>query len=207
MRKKLVVVSLAIVVLAVSIGTFYRFLFLHFVCVPTSSMANTVIAGDCLVVRKRAFGAINRGDLIVFRYSEDLDTYYIARVVGLPGETLTMRNKMVYAGEQELMEERVTVKGDPYAEILEELSSEGTGKYRVFYEDQRDLTRQEDPSGPFSIPSNEYFVMGDNRDNSRDSRYRSSVPRELIFGKPFMIYVSHSPSGGTRWERTFSWLQ
>ena len=72
MRKKLVIVGLAFVLLCFSALTFYRFFFLHFVRVPTGSMANTILPGDHLVLKKRAFGDINRGDLIAFRYPEIL---------------------------------------------------------------------------------------------------------------------------------------
>lgn len=211
LRKKFLIIGLAFVVLSFSTLAIYRIVFLHFVRTTTGSMANTILPGDYLVVKKRAFGDISRGDLIVFRYPEDLSNYFIARVVGLPGETLQVRAKILYINVKQLMEQRVIVKPDDMFESdhLEELSTEGTGNYRVFYQ-SNDNPRPEDDkvNGPFQIPENEYFVMGDNRDNSADSRYRGSVPRELIFGKPFMIYwSSRTDSAGvkqTRWERIFS---
>jgi signal peptidase I len=211
MSKKYLIIGLALVVLSFSTLAIYRIVFLHFVRIPTGSMANTILPGDHLVVKKRAFGDINRGDLIVFRYPKDLSTYYLARVVGLPGETLQVRDKILYINDKQLMEQRVIVKPDDMFESdhLEELSTEGSGNYRVFYQ-SNDYPRPEDDkaNGPFQIPENEYFVMGDNRDNSEDSRYRGSVPRELIFGKPFMIYWSsrtdRQGEAQPRWERIFS---
>ena len=189
MRKKLVIVGLAILVLGAGALLFYRVVFLHFVRVPTGAMANTILPGDHLVVRKRAFGDINRGDLIVFQYPGDPSTYYIARVIGLPHETLALRGRTVYIDDKPVMEQRVTVERDNLLEEdhLKEVSTEGTGTYRVFY--QLDDPNPEDDlsRGPFRIPENSYFVMGDNRDNSEDSRYRGAVPRELIFGKPFFL--------------------
>jgi len=213
MRKKLVIVGLAFVVLGLGALTFYRVFFLHFVRIPTASMANTVLPGDYLVVKKRAFGDINRGDLIVFRYRGDPSTYYLSRVIGLPSETLEARGRVLYVDDKQLMEQRVIVKPDDLFESnpLEELLTEGTGTYRVFYQSNDDSIPQDDPArGPFRIPENHYFVMGDNRDNSEDSRYRGAVPREFIFGKAFMIYWSSKTDRAgveqVRWDRVFSWV-
>jgi signal peptidase I len=206
-RKKIVIVGLVLVALCFGAVVCYRFLFLHFVRVPTGAMANTILPGDHLVVKKRAFGEINRGDLIVFRYPTDPGTYYIARVIGLPGETLEVRGKNLFIDNKQLMEQRVTVKPDDLfdSDHLEELSSEGSGSYRVFYQANDDSMPLDDKTrGPFRIPMNEYFLMGDNRDNSEDSRYRGTVPREFIFGKPFMIYWSardDRQGGAVRWDR------
>jgi signal peptidase I len=211
MRKKYLIIGLALVVLSFSTLAIYRIVFLHFVRIPSGSMANTILPGDYLAVKKRAFGDINRGDLIIFRYPEDLSTYFLARVIGLPGETLQVRGNIVYINDKELIEQRVIVKPDDLFESdhLEELSVEGNGNYRVFHQSNDNPAAEDDnANGPFQIPANEYFVMGDNRDNSADSRYRGSVPRALIFGKPFMIYWSsrtdRQDDGQPRWERIFS---
>jgi signal peptidase I len=179
-------------------------------------MANTVLPGDCLVIKKRAFGEINRGDIIVFSYPKDTSVKYIFRVIGLPGETIEVRGRLVYINGNELSEERVSVKPDYEfdADSLQELSREGSGPYEVFY-----FSREEDDAvgdlpeggfgihGPFQIPESEYFVMGDNRDNSADSRFWGTVPRGLVFGKPTVIYFSsHLAKDGVetiRWNRIF----
>jgi signal peptidase I len=156
-------------------------------------MANTILPGDYLIVKKRAFGEINRGDLVVFRYPGDPSTYFLAWVIGLPGETLELRDRIIFIGDKQLMEQRLTVKPDDLYESdhLEELSTEGTGNYRVFYQSDNEATPEDDRTkGPFQVPEKHYFVMGDNRDNRADSRYRGTVPRELIFGKAFMVYWS-----------------
>jgi signal peptidase I len=181
-------------------------------------MANTVLPGDHLVVKKRAFGEINRGDVIVFRYPKDTSVRYLQRVIGLPGETIEIRGRLVYINRRELKEERVTVK--PYDELepdgLQELSSEGSGPYHVYFSrqkaDESGLTpeSEEYPFGsdrPFQLHDNEYFVMGDNRDNSEDSRFWGALPETLVFGKATMIYWSvHRDKEGNesiRWNRIF----
>lgn len=181
-------------------------------------MANTIIPGDSLVVKKRAFGEIKRGDIIVFQFPKDLSVRYVFRVVGLPRETIEVQGQLIYVNGTALPEERIMVKPDDRAEVLQEISSEGSGPYRVYY-----AARDKDDQGlglssdleketfginqPFHIPDNEYFVMGDNRDNSYDSRFWGTVPRNLVFGKPDMIYFSsyrdHEGNESVRWERVF----
>ena len=180
-------------------------------------MANTIVPGDQLVVKKRAFGEINRGDVIVFDFPKDPSIKYVSRVIGLPRETIEVLGELIYINGKELPEQRVTVKSASEEQVLEELSTEGTGPYRVFYvsreaDDQGVSSDSEGGTfgitGPFQIPEGQYYVMGDNRDNSEDSRYWGTVPRALVYGKPTMIYwsVSRDKAGNEnpRWERIFS---
>jgi signal peptidase I len=219
MRRKVLILSLIVVLLGVALLVGYRLFFLKMVIVPTGAMANTIIPGDHLTV-KRIFGEIARGDLVLFRYPKQLDVQYISRVIGLPGETIEVRDKSVFINGNELQERRVFVKPIRNFDdgMLEELSSEGSGPYSVFYflRDQSIVSLLgREPNevtfgtrSPFKIPDQQYFVMGDNRDNSYDSRFQGTVPRQLIWGKPTVIYWSSHRNGAheekVRWERMWT---
>jgi signal peptidase I len=189
--------------------------FVKAIRVPTGSMANTIVPGDHLIVF-RTFGAIGRGDVVMFAYPKDPSVKYVGRVVGLPRETIEVRDRSLYVNGTELSEQKITVKPDPESTspILEELSSEGSGPYRVFYfaRDEATVSRMQFgyPDGTFGttaafrIPDDQYFVMGDNRDNSLDSRFNGAIPRNLIWGKPTVIYWSQGAwphEEKVRWER------
>ena len=223
MRKRTLILVIALVIFGLGL-TVYRVFFLRTVGVPGSSMANTIIPGDHLLIRK-SFGQIERGEIVVFQYDpespgykdrpEDPGTYHVARVVGLPGETIQMRGRTVYINNRPLQEQKVTTRElGPY-EPLEELSTEDSGPYRVFYAARSDEERaavseaeQFASQTPFRIPNDNYFVMGDNRDNSEDSRFRGPVPRNLIWGKVSMIYYSATiNTEELRWDRVFKKIQ
>jgi signal peptidase I len=176
--------------------------------VPTSSMSNTIVPGDHVIVNK-LFGPPSRGDIVLYQQTKESERF-LARVIGLPGETIQVQGKSVYINGRILEEQRVTVEQNLTSlDLLKEVSSEGNGPYRVFY-DKR-LFEDPEPDGdfgtstPFRIPDDNYFLLGDNRDNSYDSRYRGAIPRELIWGKVSIIYYSvKMPSqDDVRWERMF----
>jgi signal peptidase I len=210
-RNKTLTVSIvtAVLILAVS-GLTIRIFFIQYVRAPMGAMMNTIIPGDQLLVT-RAFGEIERGRIVVFQYPNE-STRYLARVVGLPGETIQVVGKVVYINKRSLAEQRVMVKDqepDNY-EPLQELSTEGKGPYRVFFfagitdENRLMNTTKFATFEPFRIPEGHYFIMGDNRDATEDGRYRGPVPRDLIWGGTSLIYYSETiETGETRWERVF----
>ena len=153
---------------------------------------------------------VKRGQVLVFQFPGD-DTYYLGRVIGLPNETLEVRGTSVYiAGNKRVNEQKVMVRSVDPEDQLEELATEGQGRYRVYYEARPESERFADPTvdGPHQVPAGHYFMMGDNRDNSEDSRYRGSVPRERIWGEAFMIYYSTEVrTNEIRWDRFLKSIQ
>lgn len=213
MRKKLIIVAGVLIALVIACLLIGRVFFVKTIRVPTGAMANTIVPGDCLFVTK-LIGDIRRGDIILFAYPAQPATYYVSRVVGLPGETIRVQDTAVYVNNQPIPERRVFVKY-PYDfefGVLDEISAEGSGPYRVFYFKQGEkvlptvaVEMKYAAAEPFQIPDNQYFVMGDNRDNTLDSRFKGSVPRDLIWGKPTVIYWSshadQSHQEQVKWER------
>ncbi|HEU4837415.1 MAG TPA: signal peptidase I [Pyrinomonadaceae bacterium] len=216
-RRRLVV--LLLVVLVPVLGTIaaltYRVFFMRLIRVPQGAMMNTILPGDHLIVH-RLLGDISRGDIVVFTYPND-EASYVARVVGLPGETIQLKGKLVYINDRVLDEQRVLVASDNDYGPLEELSTEGTGPYRVYYikhsseegEAPADALGDIGTVTPFQVPADSYFLIGDNRENSYDSRYRGAVPRNLIWGKCSMIYysVTEPSREEVRWDRVFKKVQ
>jgi signal peptidase I len=213
MGKKIIIVSSILILTGIVGLVVLQYLFFKNVRVPTSSMSNTIVPGDCLVAH-RLFGGLKRGDLVIFAYSGQPSIYYVSRVVGLPGETIFVRDALVYVNGQPIPEQRVYVKY-PYDfeyGVMDETSTEGSGPYRVYYfQLDENPRRGGEPDmtfavrEPFHIPDNQYFMMSDNRDNSLDSRFKGPVPLELIWGKPTMIYWSshadQSHQERVKWDR------
>ena len=189
---------IAVFVLGVIAAVAFRIFFLRLIRVPTGAMMNTIVPGDQLIAF-RLVGSPARGDVVVFKYPEEEDASYVARVIGLPGETIQLKGKLIYINERPLDEQRVLVQsGDNTLGPLKELSTEGSGPYRVYYV-KHSFAEAETPADdlgdiaietPFRIPNDSYFLLGDNRENSYDSRYRGAVPGNRIWGKCAMIYIS-----------------
>lgn len=172
----------------------FVFFFTNFIAqatqVPTESMKPTILVGDHFFLDKFAFPAnypdfmmrvlptrgISRGDIVAFKSPENPKVPFIKRVIGLPGETLEIRDKAVYINGKELQES--------YKHFIDpNVYERGSGIPRDY------IVR--DNYGPKVIPSNCYFMMGDNRDNSNDSRYWGFVDSKLVIGKPLFVYWSY----------------
>ena len=174
------------IVIAVILALFVRTWVVQAFKIPTGSMENNLLIGDHLLVNKFVFGPtvaldrtllpvrdIARGDIVVFKYPEEPERDFIKRVIGLPGDTIELRAKKVYVNGRALDE--------PYVHFL---TPAATDDSEVTSMDVRERY------GPVTVPSGQYFVMGDNRDNSQDSRYWGFLPRNNVKGKAMMIYWS-----------------
>jgi signal peptidase I len=176
--------------------------------IPTGSMEDTLRIGDHLLVGKLAYapaGPISRhvlpyaepkhGDIIVFRYPPDITQTLVKRLIGAPGDHIRIANGVVYRNGKRLNEPYVYHKYayDPALDyfpwpccrpVKEESASRA----------QREMLERNVHQGEIIVPEGFYFGMGDNRDNSSDSRYWGFVPRDNIIGKPFLIYWSYRAS-------------
>jgi signal peptidase I len=178
------------IVIAVILALFIRTFVVQAFKIPTGSMEENLLIGDHLLVNKFVFGPtvtrlerlvlpvadIRRGEVIVFKYPEEPDRDFIKRVIGLPGEKVELKEKKVYINDKPLDE--------PYVHFLQP-----PGQNSEFHEVTSFDVRER--YGPVTVPPNHYFVMGDNRDNSQDSRYWGFLPRELVKGKALVIYWSY----------------
>jgi signal peptidase I len=188
------------IVIAVILALFIRTFVVQAFKIPTGSMENNLLIGDHLLVNKFVFGpsasglekallplgTIRRGDVVVFKYPEEPARDFIKRIIGLPGDTLQLRNKKVFVNDQPLDE--------PYVHFLEPPRS-GSGLSEVTSLDVRENF------GPVTVPADHYFAMGDNRDNSADSRYWGFLPRDYVKGKALVIYWSYE-AGREDYEET-----
>ncbi len=165
--------------------------------IPSESMLETLLVGDHLLASKFAYGIRipftdtyiykgdepARGDVIIFEYPNDPSVDYIKRVVGLPGDVIEVRNKQLYRNGQPVREDYV----------------------RFAQPDRIEPVR--DNFGPVTVPPGKYFVMGDNRDNSMDSRFWGFVSRSAIRAKAWRIYWSWDGLDDIRWSRLGKLIQ
>ncbi len=191
------------ILVAVILALFIRTFIVQAFKIPSGSMQETLQIGDHILVNKFIYGIKvpfldktlipvtnpEREDIIVFRYPEDPSKDYIKRVIGVSGDSVEIRNKKVYVNGQPLNGEYAVFK-DPH------VRSPGL--------DPRDNLPV------FKVPPESLFVMGDNRDNSHDSRYWGFVSLDEVRGEAFMIYWSwdseHFP-GGLKWFQLWKWVR
>lgn len=209
--------------------------------IPTGSMQDTLLVGDHLLVDKLCYapaGSVSKyllpyqepkhGDIIVFRYPPEVSQTLVKRLIGLPGDRLRITNGVMYRNGVRLNEPYVYHKYE-YDPALDNFPTSCCRpvKEELARELQQKMLEQNVVGGEVVIPSGMYFAMGDNRDNSSDSRFWGFVPRQNLVGKPFLIYWSYQASTEeltgesagsiishfidlgehfftrTRWERTF----
>ncbi len=169
--------------------------------IPSGSMEDTLLVGDYLLVDKTRFGpgghwqaflpyrAIRRGDIVVFRYPVDPIQFFVKRVIGLPGDRIHLSNSHVYINGGLLHEPYVVFKEHFPDEFRDNFPAGNRVNENVRVEWATRL-RSLVHGGELTVPPGQYFVLGDNRDQSLDSRYWGFVPRENIAGRPVLIYFS-----------------
>jgi len=173
--------------------------------IPSGSMMPTLLVGDFILVNKFAYGlrlpVLNtkvldigepqRGDVFVFRYPRNPKVDYIKRVIGLPGDEITYRNKVVYVNGKEI----------PQNDLGPYLGSGDEGRKMAGAEIRHEMlpgvehdiltwSLHSGAEGTFRVPAGHYFAMGDNRDNSEDSRYWGFVPEANLVGRAFVIWMN-----------------
>ncbi len=173
--------------------------------IPSGSMMPTLLKGDFIFVQKYAYGlrlpvtetkiletgSPERGDVVVFRLPSDPGINYIKRVIGLPGDTVEYR------------EHRLTINGEPVA--LESAENAAEPRFtETLGEREHDILIQNPrytiADGTYEVPEGHYFVMGDNRDNSKDSRFIGSIPETHLVGEAVRIWL-HLDGWSPRWDR------
>jgi signal peptidase I len=184
--------------LAVILALFIRTFVVQAFKIPSGSMKPTLLIGDHILVNKFIYGVKipfldftiipikdpQRGDIVVFKFPEDPKKDFIKRVIGLPGDTIHIRNKQVYINDEAIE--------DPYGTFMDPHVIPGGAQPR-------------DNLAPTTVPSDSLFVMGDNRDHSYDSRFWGFVDLSAIKGKAFIIYWSwNKENSGIRWNRLAS---
>lgn len=208
------------IIIAVILALFVNTFVFQAFKIPTGSMEDNLLIGDHIIANKFIYGPasidleklllpikdIKRRDVIVFKYPEDPSRDFIKRVIGLPGDKVQIKGKQVYINDEPLEENYKFHKYPSFRSASENY-------------------------GPVTVPENCYFLLGDNRDNSRDSRYWGYVPRSLIKGRALIVYWSFDIERGaylrtglterlknifnviihfftrTRWKRTFELIR
>jgi signal peptidase I len=185
--------------------------------IPTGSMESNLLIGDHLLVNKFVYGLHSgiiskifpykepkRGDVIVFKYPNSPEVAYVKRLIGLPGDRIEMIGHTVYVNGQALTE-NYTQYIDPgstqehfgpyyIAKGGDRIETTNSAIYLNGKALSENVVHHADPGAledrPYIVPQDQYFAMGDNRDNSQDSRFWGSVPRDYILGKALVIYWS-----------------
>ena len=184
--------------------------------IPSGSMVPTLLVGDFIYVNKYAYGLRlpvvdtkildlgepERGDVVVFRYPEDPSIDFVKRVIGLPGDHIEYRDKQLFVNGEPLPQTHLGAYGT-YPVQAVQLRNETIGdvEHEIIIMTGRD-------TGPleFSVPDGEYFVMGDNRDNSNDSREWGTVPERNLVGRAVVVWMSWVPGEGPMWSRIGTWI-
>lgn len=168
--------------------------------IPSESMENTLLIGDYLLVNKLCYGdragshflpyrAIQRDDIIVFKYPVDPTQHFVKRVIGLPGDHIKLVNGQVYVNDA-LLKEPYVIHNSPLPDTFRDDFPQVDMPVLGLQDKWRLQMEKLVVDGELIVPQDSYFVLGDNRDESLDSRYWGFVPQANIVGRPLLIYWS-----------------
>lgn len=190
-RKKLLLEYIEALVVAFLLAMVIRTFVVQAYKIPSGSMLETLQIGDHLLVNKFVYGVKipftnhyifegsdpERGDIIVFEYPKNPSVDYIKRVIGVPGDVIEMRDKQLYRNGERVVEDYIQ-HSQPHV-----------------------VAPVRDSFAPITVPEGKYFVLGDNRDDSQDSRFWGFVDKHAIHGKAWILYWSWGGPNNVRWER------
>lgn len=184
--------------------------------IPSASMMPTLLIGDFILVNKYCYGLRlplvgtkivdvgepQRGEVVVFRFPQDPSVDYIKRVVGLPGDRIAYFNDRVYINGEAVLQQPQGVYAGVGAGLMMSGASVRDEQLGEVNHEILVVNSRRSGEGEFVVPEGEYFVMGDNRDNSNDSRFWGTVPEENLVGRAIMIWMNwDSQAGGVAWDR------
>jgi signal peptidase I len=191
MEKSLPREYLEALLIAVVFATFARTFLVQAFKIPSGSMEQNLLIGDHILVNKFVYGpagglgravlparAVRRGDVVVFKFPDDPSRDFIKRCIGLPGDTVEVQDKVLFLNGEQVHDEGYVYHFDDQILPRSELLAAGL--------------RNRDNFGPFQVPEESYFCMGDNRDNSNDSRFWGTVPASNVKGRAFLVYWSNA---------------
>jgi signal peptidase I len=196
------------IAIAVAIFLVLRTFLVEAFQIPSGSMERTLLIGDFLFVNKALYGAEipftgvrlpafrepRRNDLVIFKSVEEERLTVVKRVVGMPGDTLAMEDNRLQV-DGRVVDEPFVIRTDPLADHEDPKMRGWQIRYLVSDRDPRRYRPTLKNWGPIVVPPDSFFVMGDNRDNSYDSRYWGFLGRDRIRGRPLIVYFSYDPSG------------
>jgi signal peptidase I len=190
----LITALVALVVVGFALSLFFSF---RLFTIPTRSMEPTLLIGDRVIFRTSG-NVFAKGDIVAFLFPPDRRQGHVKRIVAGPGDRLHIRDKQLFVNGVEAHESYVTHTAAYEDAYRDNFPPDGQANNPSVYPGAIDMLNHHVSNGDVVVPAGEWFVMGDNRDNSLDSRYFGFVDNQELVGKPTMILFSTNPAGGQR---------